>query len=210
MEKKIKIIIALVAAIAVLGLAFCFSQYWLQKQKENLGYVQFESFIKQETGGEVYFENKESGLKFKVPTGWNYSPSQMASMAMSSPDFKAFNDRPSSASVPAIGCWIGVSVKNSLSDDFDYMEIKKYFDNPELLTQISRDGDNYSIITVGGKNMLQKKLVIDNENGNGGNIVNVEFLKNNKIYLLETDIFGKDQDKCSQIFNDFLNSILIN
>jgi hypothetical protein len=193
----------------IAGLCFFCWQKWQQKQEENLGYVQFNEFTKQEAGSDVYFENKESGLKFKVPAGWMASASQLASVALTTVDFKPFKDNPSAASVPATGCWIGISVKNSLSDDFDYAEVKKYLDYPELLIDMNAARDQYTIVNVGGKRMLQKNLLVDDNKGNVGNILDLELSQNNKLYFVETDLFGSDKERCTQFFNDFLNTISI-
>ncbi len=209
MNKIVKIIAGVVLLLVIVGLGFFCWQKWQQKQEESLGYIQFEEFNKQESNEEVYFENIESGLKFKVPVGWTASASQLASIALSSPDFKPFKDNPSAASVPATGCWIGVSAKKTLIDDFDYAEVKKYLDHPDLLTGMSSEESKYAIVDIGGKKMLQKNLTVNDNKENNGNIIDVEFVQSNKLYFIEADLFGKDKEKCLQIFNDFLTTIFI-
>lgn len=207
MNKKLKIIIGALALVVITVLTFFFWQNWPQKQEEKLGYVQFDSFVKQDANGQVWYENKDAGIKFMVPAGWSAGASQLASIALTSPDFKPFSDKPSAASIPTTGCWIGVSVKNSLSSDFDYSQVQKYINNPELLASVNSGEDNYSIVNIGNKKSLKKTLVVNSNNI--GSIVNLELAQQNKLYSVETDLFGKDQEKCSQLFDEFLSTVLI-
>lgn len=210
MKKGLKIIIGVVGFLVIAGLAFYFWQYLQQKQEENLGYVQFNSFAKQEANGEIYFENKEAGLKFKIPQGWNYYESHIASIALSSPDFIDFKETDSTKSfIPKTGCWIGVSVKNSLSDDADYAITKDRLSHSDLLETINRRDLIYSTVLVDGKNLLKKDYLVDNNKDNIMNFLSVELAQKNKLYSFNTTISGDNKEKCSQIFDEFLTSISI-
>jgi len=210
MKKVVKIIIGIIGFLVVAGLVFYFWQYYKQKQEENLGYIQFNGFAKQEVNGEVYFENKEAGLKFKVPQGWNYYESHIASMALSSPDFVDFKETDSTKSfIPKTGCWIGVSVKNSLSDDADYAITKDRLSHSDLLETINTEKDNYSVVIISGEKMLKTNHLSDTNKDNVGNFIYIDMAKKNKFYSIETSIFGDDKEKCSQIFDEFLTSISI-
>ena len=167
--------------------------------------------MKQDANGEVYFENKESGLKFKVPTGWNYSPSQMASIVLTSSDFADFREIDMARSfVPKTGCWIGVKVKKEIADtsyDITYTSTKHKIEGNYL---IDTESDTYKKTTIGKYNALISNHLSDVNNDNVGNFLSAAVAEKNYIYSIDTSLFGQDKEKCSQIFNDFLNSILIN
>jgi hypothetical protein len=209
MNKKLKIIIGAAVLVIIIVLAFFFWQNWPQKQEGKLGYVQFDSFVKQETNGQVWYENKDAGIKFMVPDGWNINASQLASIALTSPDFKPFNDKPSAASIPSTGCWIGVSVKNTVSDDADYAITRDRLSHQDILSSINTSKKTYTVIDVGRVNMLKTSLTIDSNKDNVGSAISLELAQDNKFYSIETNLFGKDQEKCSQLFDEFLATVLI-
>ncbi|MDD4414496.1 MAG: hypothetical protein PHR14_08135 [Oscillospiraceae bacterium] len=205
MNKIGKIIIGIVLLLVVVGLGLFCWQKWQQKQEESLGYVQFNEFAKQELNNEVYFENKESGLRFKVPAGWTPTVSQLASVALISPDFKPFKDNPSAASVPATGCWIGVSTKKTLQDDSDYSMVRNYLTYQNF---INREDKKYKIIDLSGKKLLETDYSINNED-NIGSVTTIEYVGKNELYSFTSYFFGKDHESCSQSFDDFLKTISI-
>jgi hypothetical protein len=210
MNKIVKIISGVVLLLAIVGLGFFCWQKWQQKQEESLGYIQFEEFTKQEAGGEVYFENAESGLKFKVPSGWNTNPSQMASVALKSPDFVDFKEVDSIKSfIPKTGCWIGVIVKKTLSDAADYAIIQDRLSHQDLLSTINRNDLTYFIVNINGKDLLKTDYLVDSDEENIINFLSVEFPQKNKLYSFKTTLSGKDKEKCSQLFNEFLTTIFI-
>ena len=209
MNKKLKIIIGALALIVITVLTFFFWQNWPQKQEEKLGYVQFDSFVKQDANGQVWYENKDAGIKFMVPAGWSVGASQLASIALTSSDFKPFNDKPSAASIPANGCWIGVSVKNTVSDDADYATTKDRLSHQDILSSINTSKKTYTAIDVGKTKMLKTVLIIDSNKDNIGSAISLDLAKDNKFYSVETDLFGEDQEKCSQLFDEFLSTVLI-
>jgi hypothetical protein len=210
MNKIVKIIVGIVLLLVIVGLGFFCWQKWQQKQEESLGYIQFEEFNKQESNDEVYFENIESGLKFKVPVGWTASASQLASIALSSPDFVDFKEVDlTRAFTPQSGCWIGVSVKNTLSDAVDYALVKDRLSKQDLLNTINRKDLNYSVVNINGKFLLKSDYSVGNNEGDIINFLSIELPQQNKLYSFKTTLSGKDKEKCSQIFNDFLTTIFI-
>lgn len=208
MDKKLKIIIGVVLLIVAIGAIFFIYKKWQNAQEEKLGYLQFSDFIKQENNGDIYYQNQESALYFKVPNGWTAYPSQIASMALSSPDFVDFKETdPARAFIPKTGCWIGVSVKNTLSDDADYAITKDRLEHQDILSTLNIKNETYSVFNVGGTAMLKTEFIIDSNKDNMGKNISIEFSEKNKFYLFDTYLFGEDQEKCSQIFDDFLKTV---
>lgn len=209
MEKKHKIIIAVaVAVILLIGLGVWGYGYWQKSQEAQLGYLQFNDFIKQSNNSEVYYTNQKLGLQFKIPEGWTAGPSVMDSLALFSPDYTDFKETdPTRMFLPKTGCWIGVSAKKTVNDDADYAITKDRLDHQDILSTLNMKNETYDVVSVSGKTMLRRDLIIDSNKNNTGKFLTIEFAENNKYYRFETYLFGQDQEKCSQIFDDFLKTV---
>lgn len=208
MDKKLKIIIGVVVLVLAVAAAFFVFQKWQNAQKSKLGYLQFEDFTKQEDNGEIYYGNQESALYFKVPNSWTAIPSQLASVALNSSDFVDFKETdPARAFIPKTGCWIGLSVKNTLSDDADYAITKDRLEHQDIISTLNTSQDTYKIIFLGNRSALFMNHLSNSNKDNVGNFLSVEFIENNKYYRIDTSLFGKDQEKCSQAFDDFLKTV---
>jgi hypothetical protein len=187
MNKKLKIIIGALALVVIIVLTFFFWRNWQQKQEEKLGYAQFDSFVKQETNGQVWYENKEAGIKFMLPAGWNINPSQLASVALTSSDFQPFSDKPSAASIPSTGCWIGVSVKKEIANtpyDILYTSTKKDIDGNYL---VNTETDKYKKFTI--DNTLSEAII----KRNPGDRISLKVLRGKDELTLEA-ILGERQE----------------
>ncbi|MFA5013412.1 MAG: hypothetical protein WC520_02490 [Candidatus Paceibacterota bacterium] len=208
MNKIVKIIIGLIVILAIIGVIY----FVFQKREEGkMGYVQFEDFVKQESNGEIYFENKEAGLRFKVPQGWNYRPSQLASVSLATQDFKPFRDNSSAASIPQVGCWIGVNLKREKENspyDLQYTVLKRMISDGEYLNMSNKDGNIYEVIDFNNYRAIKETMAI-NDLENPGNYIFVKIPIKNIIYSFEADLFGRDKEKCLQSFNDFLTTVSI-
>ena len=81
-------------------------------------------------------------------------------------------------------------------------------DSQDLINELNRSGDLYAIYNVSGKSMLQRELLVNSRETINKNI-SLKLAENNKFYLLETYLFGQDQEKCQSLFNEFLNTVEI-
>lgn len=207
MNKKIKIIIGL-ALLLIVGLVF--GIVWKNNQELSEAqpeYACFEDFIKQEIDGQIFYENSKAKIKFMVPFQWTAIKSQMASIALVSPDFADFKEtNQEKAFIPKAGCWIGISVKNCQIDDSDYAIIKDRLDHQNLISELNRTDDFYAIFNLNGKSMIQREFLIKNSDNAGKNI-SLKLAEQNKVYLIETYLFGQNKEECQQAFDEFLNTV---
>lgn len=206
MNKIVKIIIGLIVILAIIGTIY----FVLQKREEaKMGYVQFEDFIKQESNGEIYFENKESGLKFKVPTGWNYLATSWSTVSLKSSDFQPYLNDQARAPIESVGCWIDVIIKNekeNSSYDINYSRIKNDIERQNF---VNTEKKTYAVIDVNGTKFLRTDILIDENKDNIGDNILVEFVQKNVVYSFAGYFFGRDKENCSQSFNDFLTTVSI-
>jgi hypothetical protein len=204
MNKIVKIIVGLVVILGIIGAVY----FVFQKREEaKMGYVQFDDFVKQESNGEVYFENKESGLRFKVPQGWNYGPSQLVSVSLTTQDFKDFKETDTSrAFIPQTGCWIGASVVYEGDDSINYNRIKNDIERQNF---VNTEKNNYAIVDINGTKFLKTDHLANDNKDNIGNRVSIELAQKNRVYSFESYLFGRDKEKCLQSFNDFLTTVSI-
>lgn len=209
MNKKIKIIIGL-ALLLIVGLVF--GIVWKNNQELSEAqpeYACFEDFIKQEIDGRIFYENSKAKIKFMVPFQWTAIKSQMASIALVSPDFADFKETTQEkAFIPKAGCWIGISVKNCQIDDSDYAIIKDRLDHQNLISELNRADDSYAIFNLNGKSMIRREFLIKNSDNAGKNI-SLKLAEQNKVYLIETYLFGQNKKECQQSFDEFLNTVEI-
>jgi len=204
MNKVCKIIITIVFVLALIAAGYL----WYNKvQESRMGPVSFESFEKVESDGKVFMENKDIGLKFMVPEGWEVISTDIASLSMHSPDFVPFMDP---SFIPKNGCWVDVTPKIQIegSDyDLQYSDLKQEIENDDYLE--NTDKKKCEIMILYGLEGVKCNLLMDENINNQGNYIYFSIPYDNVVYRFETHIFGQDKDKCLQDFDNFLTTISI-
>ncbi len=84
MNKKYKIIIGAIVILVLIAVGYF---YYVKKEEAKMGPVSFDSFKKQEVNGRTFYENKDVGLTFEVPEGWEVKSDGIASISIVSADF---------------------------------------------------------------------------------------------------------------------------
>lgn len=205
MNIKSKIIITI---ILVLGLMIAGLFYYNKIKEDKMGPVSFDSFKRTESGGMVLMESKDVGLKFAVPDGWEILSTDIASISMHSPDFIPFQEP---SFIPSAGCWIDVTPKIQVegSDyDLEYTHYKQVIDDKDALEAMNSENERCEIGILDGLKSI-KDDYFNNDGNNQGNFISLIIPYNNVVYHFETYIFGKDKEKCSQEFDNFLTTISI-
>jgi hypothetical protein len=177
-------------------------------QEDRMGPVSFESFKKTETDGKVFMENKDIGLKFMVPEGWEVISTDIASISMYSPDFVPFQDP---SFIPKNGCWIDITPKIQIegSDyDLQYTYYRQIIDDEEVLAAMNRENEKCEIINLDGLKSV-KDIYLKNEGENQGSFISLTTPYNNVVYRFDTYIFGQNKEKCLQDFDNFLTTVFI-
>jgi len=206
MNKKCKIIIAIVFILALIAVGFF---YYNKMQEDRMGPVSFESFKKTETDGKVFMENKDIGLKFMVPEGWEVISTDIASISMHSLDFVPFQDP---SFIPKTGCWIDITPKIQIegSDyDLQYTDLKQVINDENYLSYENTDKKKCEIVESSGTKGVRCNLLIDENIENQGNYLYFSIPYNNVVYRFETHIFGQDKERCLQEFDNFLTTVSI-
>ena len=206
MSKKCKIIIAVVfiLALAVAGIF-----YYNKAQEDKMGPVSFESFKRIEADGKVFMENKDIGLKFEVPEGWEVENLVWSAISMASQDFEAFTDE---SPLPKKGCLININPEIQVqgSDyDLDYTYNKQIIDDKNALAARNVGNEKCEIIEISGIKSVRDSLFIDSNLNNQGDYIDISIPYNNVVYRFETYIFGENKDSCLEDFNQFLKTISI-
>ena len=206
MNKRCKIIIAvvLILALAVAGIF-----YYNKAQEDKMGPVSFESFKRIEADGKVFMENKDIGLKFEVPEGWEVENLVWSAISMASQDFEAFTDE---SPLPKKGCLININPEIQVqgSDyDLQYTSLEQRIDSNDCLMFGDYEKEKCEIVDFSGVKGIKDSLFIDSNLNNQGDYINVSIPNNNVVYRFETYIFGENKDSCLEDFNQFLTTISI-
>ncbi|MFA5729967.1 MAG: hypothetical protein WC938_01955 [Candidatus Paceibacterota bacterium] len=206
MNKNCKIIILSVLVLSIIIAGYILYNKWADSK---LGIVSFKNVLETEIDGRKYIENKEIGLMFGVPNGWeteNYNEGT----AMHSLDFVPLNEN--SFFIPQNGCWIEVIseiLKNNNDFDPEYGDLKLMINNQDYLNERNNyNKRNLEVVEISGIKGIKSDLLVD-DLGNSGNFIYVAIPKENLIYILGTYIFGEDKDVCLQEFNNFLTTVTI-
>lgn len=198
-KKHIIIAIVLILILTIAG------YLWYKKvQEDRMGPVSFDSFKRIETDGKVFLENKDIGLKFMVPQGWEVQDLPWSSISVASQDFEPFNGK---SPVPQRGCLININPKIQIEGseyDLDYTDLRQRIDSDDCMFFKNYEKENCKIVDI-----LGLKGIRDNYSENGGIITNLSIPYNNVIYHFEAYIFGENKDKCLQEFDNLLSTISI-
>ncbi|MFA5310613.1 MAG: hypothetical protein WC386_02900 [Candidatus Paceibacterota bacterium] len=206
MNKKCKIIIAIVFILALIAVGFF---YYNKVQEDRMGPVSFESFKKTETDGKVFMENKDIGLKFMVPEGWGVQNLTWSSISVVSQDFEPFTNP---SPLPKKGCLININPEIQIegSDyDLQYGDLKAMANDSNYLLLHNTDKEKYESIELSELKGVKSDFLIDNNINNVGNRIYEAVPYNNVIYYFETSIFGENKEECLQEFDNFLTTVFI-
>jgi hypothetical protein len=158
-----------------------------------------------ETPEGKFVENEKAGLSFKVPEGWKVEIQELAGgeVLLNLFEQKARHDPEHGFLIE--GCGWELGVKDSKTET-------------ELLGQKIQDIITYQkhhqekvssmieIIDVGGYETLE---TIVSDNPKFGKSITLEIPFNGRLYYLETLFVPGGEERCSQEFNNFLKTVLI-
>jgi len=207
MNKNLKtFLIVLCAIVLVSFLIFKIIEYKNEKENE-LNYLTIEDFTKTEVDGKTILENKDIGLRFTVPQGWETGSSSWSNISLVSPDFEPLRNDSSAAPLPQKGCWIDIifslNSTNGISYDFvnDLANLEGYAENN------STDTSKYEKIEINSLNAVKYTHTLTN--GEGSNIF-VQIPRDpNKVFAFYVYLFGQDKERCLEEFNSFISSVSI-
>ncbi len=206
MNKTCKIILAVVLVLALIAIGYvCYNKV----QEDKMGPVSFESFKKVEADGKVFMENKDIGLKFMVPEGWEVENAPWASISVKTPDFIPFTNP---SPLPKSGCLININPEIQIEGskyDLQYTYYKQIIDDKEALAGRNIGKEKCEIVELSGIKAVRDNTFIDSNVDNNGNYIYVAIPYNNIIYRFETYIFGQDKEKCLQNFDNLITTISI-
>lgn len=207
MNKISKVIALLVLVLILIVVGYFLYNKWLESR---MGFVSFENAIEQEIDGKKYIENKEVGLSFAIPDGWEISKEKMG-VSMHSSNFIPLSD--DSFFIPKEGCWIEATseiLKNDNDYNPEYGDLKLMINNSDYLLERNTYGKKkLSIVEISGFRGVKSDLLVDSNQNNLGNFIYIAIPNNNMVYVFGTYIFGENKDSCSQEFNDFLTTVNI-
>ena len=205
MKKIWKIVILSVLILVLIAIAYFFYNKW---QESKMGLVSFEKATEQKIDGKTYIENKEVGLKFAVPEGWEILKDNIG-LAIQSSDFVPFAEDLSS--MPKSGCRIEVyaEVQNKGSNyDLDYSYIEDKIASNYCSKYQNGEQKICEIFKISGLNGIRENN-FKNEGENQGSFTSLSLPHNNIIYSFYSYFFGKDKEICIQEFNNFLTTVTI-
>lgn len=197
MKKAFKTIIVVVLFLALAIAGFL---YYNKIQEDKMGPVSFESFKRIEADGKVFMENKDIGLKFMVPEGWEVNNAGWSSISIVSQDFEPFKGDMANAPLANVGCWIDITAETE--------EITREYANS--ISTFIRDTKNFpkdgeSIVRVSGLDSLKTVSSIGGEDKVGESIY-IETPNNNVTYTFQLSTLNNN---CLDNFNKFLDTIYI-
>ncbi|MFA5086562.1 MAG: hypothetical protein WC468_03195 [Candidatus Paceibacterota bacterium] len=205
MSKKYKIIIGAVFILALVVAGFF---YYNKAQEDKMGPVSFESFKRTEADGKVFMENKDIGLKFMVPEGWEVKNLTWSSISVASQDFEPFTDP---SPLPKKGCLINIDPEIQIEGseyDLQYTDLKQRIDSGSCSLFNNDNQEKCEIVDFYGLKGVRDSFS-ENKTENPGFFTNLSIPYNNIIYRFESYIFGENKDACLQEFDNFLKSVSI-
>jgi len=203
-NKRIIVLITVILLLAISGGVF----YWWQKnQEEKKGeWVQLREAVKYPTEKEweiidtpegKIVKNKKAGLEMKVPEGWKVEKVEIGDnewiVNFVTPDAE-FNEN----NFLIKGCGISAIIEYS-KDDFEY--ITAYMKDPEYLK-----ANGIELTKISGYPGTKEVV---GENPRLGKAIAVRVPINNKVYIFDTLLVLKEEKRCSQEFEKFLEGVTI-
>lgn len=194
MAKKQKLIILIMILVFIGGGLF----YWRQNQ-EIKGSP--EDYIIKETEEGKIVENKKAGLTVRVPEGWQVEKIEIeeGSVIFYSPDAEGYRLNRIRAPLKN-GCIAEIAVGYK---KMSFVEIKAEIE--ELHKSLIMKSDEFEIIKMDGGSALKNTFdCIDL-----GSSTATYVPRGNKLYALSISAGPQDVERCSQEFDKFLETILI-
>ena len=212
MNKSLKTFLIVLCAVILLSfLIFKVIEYKNEKENE-LNYLTIEDFTKTEVDGKTILENKDIGLKFAVPQGWETGSSYWSNISMRSLDFEPLIDDPSGTPFPKKGCFLDFEVVVPAGTDvykYDYDFLSNLINTEGYLESYNEERTNihYEIVEVNGLKAVKKTHILENDQEE---TISVQIpFKNKKIYVFTTYLVGQDKERCLEEFNSFISSVSI-
>ncbi|HNY36151.1 MAG TPA: hypothetical protein PLD14_00195 [Candidatus Pacearchaeota archaeon] len=205
MNKISKIIILSVLTLILITTGYFLYNKW---QESKMGLVSFEKVLEQEIDGKKYIENKEVGLTFAVPDGWEIKKDSIG-LSIHSSDFIPLEK--DSFFIPQKGCWIEVYAelqKEGSNYDIDYSYLKDKIASNYCSRYQNDEQKICETREVSGLNGLEEND-FKNEGENQGIFTSFSIPYNNIIYSFHSYLFGQDKEVCLQEFNNFLTTVNI-
>ncbi|MFA5433377.1 MAG: hypothetical protein WC319_11000 [Candidatus Paceibacterota bacterium] len=204
MNKISKIIILSVLTLILIVTGYLLYDKWLESK---MGLVSFENVSEEQVDGKRYIENKEVGLRFAIPEGWEVQKDDMG-LSMHSSDFVPVekNDL-----LPQSGCSVVVnSDRQEKNSDYDrqYSSLERNISNENLLADNSETSKK-EIIELAGLKGIRHEFYMANSFNVQGNVISILIPYNEVIYSFETYFFGEDKESCLREFNNFLTTVTI-
>ena len=152
-----------------------------------------------ETAQGISVENSNVGLKFKVPEGWTAEKEEVQAdewvINVLSPDIKFGED-----GMLSEGCGLSAWVEQ---DETTANLVRNRINDPdEYSNEIS---GAYEAISVDNKNAL--KMTLSREGW--GSIISVEVPLEDRIIIFDTLFRPNTEQRCSEVFNQFLEQVEI-
>jgi len=152
-----------------------------------------------------FVENERAGLRFKVPEGWKVEIfAEEVNIVSSEVEFG-----PHGISIKQIqengGCGISIQVSEYDKDSFNeshtrIQQIKEFISSCERLpSELLKEG--YQVIEIDHRKALKEA---------SESYVSAQVVDEKVIYFFNTYLLSKDVEKCSQEFNEFLETVSIN
>ena len=205
MNKISKIIALSVLILALIGISYFLYNKWLESK---MGFVSFENAIEQEINGKKYIENKEVGLKFAIPDGWEINKDKIG-LSMHSSNFIPFTE--DSFFIPKEGCWIEIYTeqqKEGSNYDLNYSYLKDKIASNYCSRYQNSEQKICEIGKISGLDGIRENN-FENEGENQGFFTSFSIPYNNTVYSFYSYFFGKDKDYCLEEFNNFLTTVNI-
>jgi len=205
MNKKSKIIILSVLILVLIVAGYLLYNKWWESK---MGLVSFENVQEQTVNGIKYIENKEVGLRFAIPEGWEVSKEKLG-LSMHSPNFVSFDG--DLFFMPKKGCWFEISAKiqkegsgydlnySYLKDEISTNYCSQYQNDEQKLCEMEKVSDLKGI----------RENNFKNDGGNPGSTTNLRIPYNNIIYSFDSYFFGENKETCLWEFNNLLTTVTI-
>jgi len=211
-RKKLFIIFFIVVVLILIARGFFYlGNYYEQKKigealvKEffnfNLGILP-EGFEANQISGDTFLENKNIGISFKVPTGWTFIGYMDHYIDLKSSDYKADPN----TLIRLEGCLI--TINTSYYTLFTSSNLISRIDRLEKGNIKSEDGEVVKVNNISALKTIDQDEWLSKDGIEEIIEVGIPFISTKSEVKFSTKIF-KNQDKCVQEFNKFLETVFV-
>ncbi len=206
MNKKIKIILSVLLIIAILAFIIFKVIEFKKEKEENLNFITIQDFIERKMDGKTILENKDIGLSFVLPQGWEFVTTSWANVSMRTFDFEPFMGDVTRSPMADKGCWIDFNFSINTMDGLDYKYVYNLANIDGYAEDANTEKSTYERIEVNNLKAIKHTYVLSDQ----GESISIQIpFEKNKVYSFETYLIGQDKEKCLEEFNSFLNSVSI-